>query len=120
MKTYLLLFMSFTLLLFATPKNSSMRCFTKQAKLKTECAYNKRPDSKQCTKKCLKHQTHSDQQNNKSGVVTDCGQQAYAIVASLHTEPVISFRTSHDFILPHILKHRSPVIEYDPEPPQLS
>lgn len=120
MKNYLLLFVSLTLLLFAMPKNDSMRSFAQQAALKKDCQYSKRFGKKPCAKKCLKHQTHSNQQNNAAGIASDCGQQVYAVINDLPSDSFISSTPQHYFVLPHLRKHLSPVLEYDPEPPRLS
>ncbi|WP_018477728.1 hypothetical protein [Pontibacter roseus] len=120
MKNYLLLFVSLTLLLFATPKNDSLRSFAQQAALKKDCTYSKRFGKKPCAKKCLKHQTHSNQQNNATGIAADCSQQVYAVVNELHSELINLLSAKQDFTLPHIRKHLSPVLEYDPKPPRIS
>ncbi|WP_299762624.1 hypothetical protein [uncultured Pontibacter sp.] len=120
MKNYLLLFVSLTLLLFTIPKNDSLRSFAQQAALKKDCKYSKHFGKKPCAKKCLKHQTHSNQENNTAGIVIDCSQQVYAIVNELPSELFISFVSPYKFILPHIRKHLAPVLEQDPEPPRLS
>lgn len=120
MKIYLLLFLSFTLLLFAMPKNSILRSFAQQRELDKSCAYSKPPGKKLCARKCLKHQTHSNQQNNAAGIAADCSQQVYAIVNALQVEPVNSFTVNPKYILAHIRKHLSPILEYEPQPPQTS
>ena len=120
MRNYLLLFVSFTLLLFTMPKNSSMRSFAQQGELAKSCSYSKRFSKKACAQKCLKHQTHSDKQNNAAATATDCNQQVYAVVNALPSEPIIIFKANPDFILPHIQNHLSPVLEHEPEPPRFS
>lgn len=120
MKNYLLLFVSFTLLLFAIPKSGSMRSFAQPAELTKSCSNSKGFGKKPCAKKCLKHQTHPDQQNNAAGISSDCSQQVYAVVNNLYSEPFPFFNIKLNFILPNIRKHLSPVLEYDPEPPRLS
>ncbi len=120
MRNYLLLFASFTLLLFALPKNSSLRGFAQQVALNKSCAYSDNGVKKSCARKCIKHQTHNEQQKNAAGLAVDCSQQVYAVVNALYTAPLPSFRAKHDFILPLIRKHLSPVLEHDPEPPRLS
>lgn len=120
MKNYLLLFLSLTLLLFAIPKNGSIRSFAQQAALKKDCQYSKRFGNKPCTKKCLKHQTHSNQQSNAAGIASDCSQQVYAVVNEQPSDPLSPSSPQHDFMLPLVRKHLSPVLEYDPEPPRLS
>lgn len=120
MRLYLLFFISFALLLFSTPKSSGMRSFAQQRALGKPCAYSKPSAKKPCAKKCLKHQTHSNQQNNAAGIASDCSQQVYALVNDLQVDPIISFPAKDDFILPQLRKHLSPLLEYDPEPPRLS
>ncbi|MFD1184797.1 hypothetical protein [Pontibacter rugosus] len=120
MKNYLLLSLSFMLLLFALPKNSSMRSFAEQAALKKDCTYSKRFGKRPCIRKCLKHQTHSRQQNSASGVASDCSQQVYALVNTLHEMPVVFFTAKPSVVLPQLRKHLPPVLENDPEPPRLS
>lgn len=120
MINYLLLFVSFTLLLFTMPKNSNMRSLAQQQELNKSCANSQPSGKKRCAKKCLKHQTHSNQQENAAGIASDCSQQVYAVVNTLKSEPIISYRSEPDFILPHLRKYLSPVLEYEPEPPRLS
>lgn len=120
MRPYLLLFISFACLLFSTPKSSGTRSFVQQRALGKSCAYSKPSAKKSCATKCLKHQTHSSQQNNATGIASDCNQQVYALVNELQVEPIISFTKKDEFILPHLRKHLSPILEYDPEPPRLS
>lgn len=120
MRIYLLFFVSFVLLLFAIPKNSSMRSFAQQVELKKSCSYVKLFSKKPCARKCLKHQTHSHKQNNAAGVARDCHQQVYALANEHQEEAILLFPPRPDVILPHILKHPSPVLEYDPEPPRHS
>ncbi|MFD2513280.1 hypothetical protein ACFSRY_05335 [Pontibacter locisalis] len=120
MRSYLLLFLSTLLLLFALPKNSSLRSFAQQAELKKTCSSSKRFAKKPCARKCLKHQTHSENHNNAANLVTDCSQQIYAIINSLQAKPIIYQPTKRALILPHIRKHLSPDLEHDPEPPRFS
>ncbi|WP_276496919.1 hypothetical protein [Pontibacter litorisediminis] len=120
MKHYLLLFVTLTLLLFALPKSSSMRSFTQQVELKKGCRISKHFGKGPCAKKCLRHQTHSGQKDNASGIALGCSQQVYAVVNELHPESPIIFETTKAFVLPLVQKHLSPVLEYDPEPPRLS
>ncbi|MBC5994380.1 hypothetical protein [Pontibacter cellulosilyticus] len=120
MRTYLLLFLSILLLLFALPKNSSLRSFAQQAELKKACSYSKRFVKKTCARKCLKHQTHSENQNNAANLGTDCNQQVYALVSALQAEPLIYLQAKRAFKTPLVRKHLSPDLEHDPEPPRFS
>ena len=117
MRTYLLLFLSTLFLLFAMPKNNSMLRKTQQAELKEAGRHCKRTGKKPCPKKCLRHQTSPSQQHN-AGIATDCSQQLYAIVDLLQADTILSFTTASDYVLPHIRRHLSPVLEHEPEPPQ--
>ncbi|NEM99063.1 hypothetical protein [Pontibacter burrus] len=118
MRTYLLLFLSTLFLLFAMPKNNSVLRSTQQAELKEAGKYCKRT-GKPCPKKCLRHQTIPNQQHNE-GIATDCGQQLYAIVDLSQADTLLSFTTTSDYVLPHIRKHLSPVLEHEPEPPRFA
>ena len=120
MKNFLLLMVSFTLLFFTMPKKDSVRSYAQQAEIKKDCNYSKHSGKKSCARKCLKHQTHSSEQNNTTGIAADCSQQVFAIVTELQIESIYSFTSQHDFIVPLIRKHLSPVLEYDPQPPRLS
>ncbi|MEJ8803383.1 hypothetical protein [Pontibacter sp. H249] len=120
MRTYLLLFLSTLLLLFALPKNSNLRSYAQQGELRKSCSYSKRFVKKPCTRKCLKHQTPSENQNNAANLATDCHQQVYALVHSLQTEPFVYPLAKRTYILPRIRKHLPPDLEHDPEPPRLS
>ena len=120
MKSYLLLFLSTLLMLFALPKNSSLRSFAQQVELKEACSSSKRFAKKPCAKKCLKHQTHSENQNNAANLSTDCSQHIYAIINSLQAEPIIYLPAKRAIILPNTRKHLSPDLEHDHEPPRFS
>ena len=120
MKTYLLLFFSTLLLLFTLPKNGSVGGLagTERAELKKTCSH-KRLGKAACTRKCLKHQSPSGQQN-AANLATDCSQQVYAIVATLPSDLLFTFPLQRATILPAPRKHLAPDLEYEPEPPRLS
>ncbi|MBB6610594.1 hypothetical protein H7F15_06065 [Pontibacter sp. Tf4] len=119
MRNYLLLFVSFTLLLFTMPKSNSLRSFTQQAALKKDCKYSRFSGKRTCTKKCLRHHPLSGQQSN-AGIASDCSQQVFAIVQEQQSASDKTSTTIRSYRLPHIRKYLSPTIEYDPEPPRLS
>ena len=122
MKHYLLLFLSTLLLLFTLSQTdgrvSGFAC-VKQHELRTADNADKRLVKRRCAKKCLKHQTHSEQQNGATAA-TDCSQQFYAIIAE---------NKSADFFLSGIAQlattsadriHLTLSLEADPDPPRFS
>ncbi|WP_158607193.1 hypothetical protein [Pontibacter oryzae] len=121
MKNYLLLFMSTLLLLFVLPKNGSYAqrvLGMEQRSVKTSCA-TKRPVKPTCARKCLKHQTHSEQMPG-ANFASDCSQQVFAVIS-----PQASYTMWHPLQLreigtPASLTYLSPELKIDPEPPKLA
>lgn len=121
MRSYLLLFLSTCILLFALPKNNSIYGFAAQAnQVKKSCRFTKGPFKKKCATKCIRHQSHSEKQKNATSVPTECGQQVFGIVNALHLEPVLHYPGKRTNRLPHIRSHLSPDLENDPEPPRFA
>lgn len=121
MKIYLLMFMGLMLLLFAMPKNNGERSFAQQVALKKDCKASKRIGKGSCSRKCLKHQTHSSQQNNAAGTAADCSQQLFAIVADRQEEGQHPPFTAPQPISPAAAKkHQPPHLDEDPDPPRYS
>ena len=121
MKSYLLLFFSILLLLFTLPRpdrNVSRFAGTEQAVLKKSCN-SKRLARRTCAKKCLKHQTHSEQQNAAS-FATDCSQQLYAVVAAEQPDAGIALVALEPVIRFAQKKHPSPILESEPDPPRVA
>jgi hypothetical protein len=122
MKPYLLLFFSTLLMLFTLSQPGtlgySLSC-VKQSELKAATKYAGHPVKRKCAKKCLKHQTHSSQQNAAT-VVVDCNQQFFAVVAE--SEPAFDFLPSSLEVatIPADKKHLSPSLEAEPDPPRFS
>ncbi|MFD2247926.1 hypothetical protein [Pontibacter ruber] len=120
MKTYLLLLLSTLLLLFTLPKNGlvgSSLSASEQSMIRKSCQ-NKRLVKRTCAKKCLKHQTHSDQQN-AANLATDCSQQLFAVVTPLQPRLLFSLPAQPTLMLPSIRKHLSPDLVDYPKPPRL-
>lgn len=121
MKSYLLLFFSILLLLFTLPKpdrNVSRFAGTEQAVLKKSCN-SKRLARRTCAKKCLKHQTHSEQQN-ATNFATDCSQHLYAVVAAEQPVTGITPVTLQSVIRFAQKKHLPPNLESEPDPPRVA
>jgi len=120
MKSHLLLFLSTMLLLFALPKSSPLYGISSAEQgqqVRKRCAPGalKRP----CARKCLKHQTHSEQRGAGT-VVTDCSQLFYAIVPTPQQQPAfVAEPAQHKAQLPGEKPH-SPYLKIEPDPPQLS
>ncbi|PKV75156.1 hypothetical protein [Pontibacter ramchanderi] len=120
MKHTLLLLLSTLLLLFtvAQPQRpvKGIACVLK-SELKATDTYKKikRP----CAKKCLKHQTHSEQ-NKAANVTIDCGQQLYAVVNALQADATFIFGAKQQHFLTVQRKHLSPNLGTDPDPPRFS
>jgi hypothetical protein len=121
MKSYLLLFFSILLLLFTLPnpdRNMSRFVVTEQAVLKKTCN-SKRLAKRTCAKKCLKHQTHSEQQN-AANFATDCSQHLYAVVAAEQFEVSFAPFAFQPAARLTLKKHLSPHLESEPDPPRLA
>ena len=121
MKSYLLLFLSMMLLLFTLPKNgSSADSYTgmRQDVIQKACA-SKGLVKRTCRKGCLKHQTHSEQQQAGS-VVTDCSQQFYAMLTPLQQHLLYAPQLLQSSEAPVAAKLLSPYLKVEPDPPQYS
>ncbi|MCX2739020.1 hypothetical protein [Pontibacter anaerobius] len=121
MRNYLLLFISTILLLFALPRygsNGNSIPGMEKAVVKKACTY-KRLVKRNCVKGCLKHQTHSEQQNT-AGVVIDCSQPFYAIVNPLEEQLLHALVLRQDNVQPLTPKPLSPPLEIEPDPPRFS
>lgn len=122
MMRYLLLFISTLLMLFTLSQPdtrvNSFSC-VKQSQLKEAINSDKHLVRRKCAKKCLRHQTHSEQQNAAT-VVVDCSQPFYALVAE--TEPTFDFTPASLAVatIPADRKHLSPSLEAEPDPPRFS
>ncbi|WP_242929153.1 hypothetical protein [Pontibacter vulgaris] len=121
MKTYLLLFLSTMFLLFGIQKSSSLPGFAdfKQGIVSQSCKYSKHGFKKPCAKKCLKHQSHSEQKGAAT-TLTDCTQQAYAVVAAQQHHTFYTSVIAQSAIVTGINKHLSPYLETEHAPPRLS
>lgn len=122
MKGYLLLFFSTLLMLFTLSQPgtrvNSFSCM-KQSQLKEAINSDKHLVKRKCAKKCLRHQTHSEQQNGVT-VVVDCSQPFYAVVAE--TESMVGFTPAslEVGVIPADRKHLSPSLEAELDPPRFS
>lgn len=122
MKGYLVLFLSTILLLFALPKSSiSMRSAgtTVQGELRKSCQLNKRALKRTCTKKCIKHQSHSEQQG-AANLVTDCSQQVYALVTTSEHAFLTATQLQRNQIPSESGSYIPPELATDPDPPRFS
>ncbi|GAA4442716.1 hypothetical protein GCM10023188_42740 [Pontibacter saemangeumensis] len=122
MMRYLLLFISTLLMLFTLSQPgtrvNSFSC-VKQTQLKEAIDSEKHLVRRKCAKKCLKHQTRSEQQNAGT-VVVNCSQPFYAVVAE--TGPTFNFTPASLEVaaIPADRKHLSPSLEVEPDPPRFS
>ena len=122
MKHYLLLFFSTLLLLFTLSQTdgrvSGFSC-AGQHELRTADNADKRLVKRRCAKKCLKHQTHSEQQNGATAA-TDCSQQFYAVIAANGSAEFFSSGFSQPVSPSADSIHQTPSLEADPDPPRFS
>ncbi|NDK55637.1 hypothetical protein [Pontibacter fetidus] len=121
MKSYLLLFFSTIFLLFGIQKSSSLPGVAdfKQNLVTQSCKYSKHGLKKPCSKKCLKHTSHSEQKGAAT-TVSDCTQQAYAIVTAQQQHTFYTSAIVRSTIVTGINKHLSPFLETEHAPPRLS
>ena len=119
MKRYLLLFLS-TLLLFALSQAGGrvggFAC-VKQQELRAGENADEPVMKRKCAKKCLKHQTHSEQQN---GAATDCSQQYYAVITEHKPAEPFYSGVPQPATPPADKTHQTPSLEADPDPPRFS
>ncbi|WP_192820635.1 hypothetical protein [Rufibacter sp. LB8] len=93
MKSYLLLGISVLLLLFTLPQphQAVNRWVSPDTSvLKKVCDTQKHTAKRTCKKKCLRHQTHTSQENN-TGTVSDCPSPIYAMMGNTLATPVFYF-----------------------------
>jgi hypothetical protein len=102
MKSYLLLFLS-----------------SEQSQLTKSCSKNKFALKRTCQKKCIKHQTHSEQQGT-ANLVTECGQQVYAVLSASDYNISYSKLVEQAHIVKLDRNHLHPDLATDPDPPQFS
>ena len=120
MKGYLLLFLSTMLLLFALPEGGfrhSVNLMEQGQVVKKSCAMKayKQP----CARKCLKHQTHSEQRGAGT-MLTDCSQPFYAILNTPQALPLFARADSHKTPLSTPRRHLAPDLANEPDPPRFS
>ncbi|WP_299986642.1 hypothetical protein [uncultured Pontibacter sp.] len=72
-----------------------------------------------CAKKCLKHQTHSEQKN-AANVTIDCGQQLFALVHDTQSDLFSTSSVRQQFRLLSPPKLLAPSLGADPDPPRFS
>lgn len=123
MKSYLLLGISVLLLLFTLPKPSATAgrwVNSEQPVLKKACDKKKPTARRTCKKKCLRHQTHSSQENN-TGTVPDCGPTTFAFLANSPVSlsyPILALqKTSGNWVATRYLP---PPLKREPNPPRVS
>jgi hypothetical protein len=122
MKSYLLLFLSTMLVLFALPKSSvSVRSIgnNEQSKLIKSCSKSKFAIKRTCQKKCIKHQTHSEQQG-ASNIVSDCSQQAYGLLSVSAHNTLHNYQVRKTYVTANSFSYLSPDLASDTDPPQYS
>lgn len=119
MKGYLLLFLSTTLLLFSLPKGSMLygTLPTEQGTIKKKCAAGviKRP----CARKCLRHQTHSEQREAGT-VLTDCSQTFFAVLNAGQQPLQLPLASALVSTLNPVRKPLSPYLKIEPDPPKIA
>lgn len=121
MKNYLLLFLSSMILLFLLPKTGSYMQLGQamgQSTVKSSCM-NKQLVKRTCAKKCLKHQTHSKQQQD-SNIGSDCSQHVVAIISLQANNSFCLLRQLPETGIPADSIYFSPDRTIDPEPPKLA
>ena len=120
MKNHLLFFISLVLLLFTllSPNRpvKRMACAVNMELKETD---NNQTAKRPCTKKCLKHQTHSEPQQAAT-VVVDCGQHFYAVVSDKEQDKPDFAIPDLKLAIPASKEHASPFLESEPDPPRFS
>ncbi|WP_139308008.1 hypothetical protein [Pontibacter flavimaris] len=113
--------MSTLFLLFALQKSSNLPGVAdfKQSLVAKGCKYGNSGLKKPCTKKCLKHQTHSESKG-AANMVTDCTQQVYAIVTVQQLPSFYTMAMVQAIIVTDSNQHISPYLETEHAPPRLS
>jgi hypothetical protein len=120
MKHTLLLFLSTMLLLFTLAQpNKPVNGLACALKSELKAADDHKNIKRPCAKKCLKHQTHSEQKG-AANVTIDCGQQLYAVVASRQSDTLFKSGTKQQLILSVQRTYLSPNLGTDPDPPRFS
>lgn len=121
MKSYLLFFLSIMLLLFTLPNQGSKVNSLpgmEQGVVKKGCT-SKRLVKRTCRKGCLKHQTHSEQQN-AANLAADCSQTIYALVTAIQEPKLYTPRHLSPTAFPTPSKYLSPDLEAEHGPPRYS
>lgn len=120
MKHTLLLLLG-TLLLFITMATTQKPVKWVGCALKSElkAANGDRKLKRPCARKCLKHQTHSEQKTPAT-VLVDCGPQLYAVVDEAHTDALFQFAAGQQPAAPVRLSYLPPTLGADPDPPRFS
>lgn len=120
MKHYLLLFLSTLLILFTLAQpQKPVKGFACAEKSVLKAAVNSKKIKRTCARKCLKHQTHSEQQNATNAPV-DCSQQQYAVVADKYSTILFESAAMQQYMVPVQLKLPAPHLGADPDPPRIS
>lgn len=120
MKSYLLLFLGTMLLLFALPKSSvSVRSIgnSEQSNLVKSCSKSKFAVKRTCQKKCIKHQTHSEQQG-AANLAVECGQQVYGLLTTSEHNVLHYYTIRINYPIANSSNYLSPYLASDPDPPQ--
>ncbi|MBW7467999.1 hypothetical protein ABID22_002398 [Pontibacter aydingkolensis] len=122
MKSYLYILLAMVTLLFVLPKSyvtvPALNSGKQTVQVKS-CAKSKFALKRGCAKKCIKHQTHSEQQG-KSAIIVDCGQQVYAVLASADNNTSYNNPLMRTFFMTGVRNHLSPDLATDPDPPRFS
>lgn len=120
MKNHLLFFISLVLLLFTLlSPNRPVKRMSCAVNMELKETDGNKTAKRPCTKKCLKHQTHSEPQQAAT-VIVDCGQNFYAVVSDKEQDkPDFAVPATKLAILAS-MEHSSPFLESEPDPPRLS
>ncbi|WP_299759439.1 hypothetical protein [uncultured Pontibacter sp.] len=86
--------------------------------IKKSCAA-KRLAKRACVKGCLKHQTHSDNQQS-TNTVTDCSQTFYAVVAQTQERSKFVTLPQRQKGSPVFTEHLPPYLKAERKPPRFT
>ncbi|WP_461490511.1 hypothetical protein [Pontibacter sp. HJ8] len=122
MKCHLLLLFSLLLLLLTLSQPggrvNGMLC-AKQRDLTETLTAGQRQVKRTCAKKCLKHQTHSEQQSG-TNFAPECSHPVYAVLTEMVPAAILPAALLQQVHLPAGKKHLPPSLEAEPDPPRFS
>ena len=123
MSKYLFLLLSVALMLFALPKNRiAVSEISQLAKIEagSACSKQKFALKRTCKKKCLKHQTHSEQ-SGKESFQTNCNVQVLGVLEGQSAQSILHPASNITTPIGYLSKRYSPpTLELEPSPPRFS